>query len=818
MVMIYGIVYLGNILLTWATLQQPYMSKTLSAPPPQNKNDWVHSVIFEPQPKMLLTRSTYKITSFLDFQPFLQGFQTVDTFIKDLMVDIANPAYFEKLVEPFHNTPFIIGTNQTIIAKFLMSPGCVLHPYACRSKLHFDQFNVEIQYIYKVFRATYKKFLTIIDHMDYHPSQQYSQNKTRIKRSEFYTTYGHYHSPTRELTPFENKFLDAFLKALYKINPTLHTNISRMKRTGIFTWLLGWGIFTNARSISKIKDNLHILQKQNQLQDKQIKQLAKYLNLTMHQVDRHSQMLYEMDTKLLILNKTLQHLMWSIDVIRYENSVLHYFQARIYRVYTSLYALHGDVDSLFEYMRILATQELNPTIIPPDVLKTILHNIENDIKSNARLKLCEDPNTNIWSYYGTIKLTPIVLQDYLMLILTVPLVDQTLYMDLYKVHNLPMLHPTLQMHVQYEIEGPYLATLMDSMYITLPTDIDIRLCLMTRGHLCMFNQALYPVDNTNWCIYALFINDINKIKRNCILKPLNRTTNLAYSLDGYLWAISALAAEKLQIRCVMETHVITIHPPLQIVDIGDGCEAYSTSIYIPAKSELTATVQSLTRSQFFLDYNFQYTNVSNFVVWYKTNFATLTKEEIATLQAKIMKLPTMPMDIFDKTLETINENYPFSLSPKLILALLILIGVCFIIFGILFIWYKRKTTLATSTVGHLHKLIPSLKEKQPTLSSLLPIFSEFVHPNVSTKPETTNAASPQSPTRDKHSKPEMMPRHHTKPNKSKMVTPSAPSIETEPISLELFNRAATDLDAKGEIQLRRYNKFLHQKNKNGDGY
>ena len=777
MVMIYGIVYLGNILLTWATLQQPYMSKTLSTPPPQNKNDWVHSVIFEPQPKMLLTRSTYKITSFLDFQPFLQGFQTVDTFIKDLMVDIASPAYFEKLVEPFHNTPFIIGTNQTIIAKFLMSPGCVLHPYACRSKLHFDQFNIEIQYIYKVFRATYKKFLTIIDHMDYHPSQQYSQNKTRIKRSEFYTSYGHYHSPTRELTPSENKFLDDFLKALNKINPTLHTNISRMKRTGIFTWLLGWGIFTNARSISKIKDNLHILQKQNQLQDKQIKQLAKYLNLTMHQVDRHSQMLYEMDTKLLILNKTLQHLMWSIDVIRYENSVLHYFQARIYRVYTSLYALRGDVDSLFEYMRILATQELNPTIIPPDVLKTILHNIENDIKSNARLKLCEDPNTNIWSYYGTIKLTPIVLQDYLMLILTVPLVDQTLYMDLYKVHNLPMLHPTLQMHVQYEIEGPYLATLMDSMYITLPTDIDIRLCLMTRGHLCMFNQALYPVDNTNWCIYALFINDINKIKRNCILKPLNRTTNLAYSLDGYLWAISALAAEKLQIRCVMETHVITIHPPLQIVDIGDGCEAYSTSIYIPAKSELTATVQSLTRSQFFLDYNFQYTNVSNFVVWYKTNFATLTKEEIATLQAKIMKLPTMPMDIFDKTLETINENYPFSLSPKLILALLILIGVCFIVFGILFIWYKRKTTLAASTVGHLHKLIPSLKEKQPTLSSLLPIFSEFVHPNVSTTPETTNAASQQSPTRDKHSKPEMVPRrHHTKPNKSKMVTPSAPSM------------------------------------------
>ena len=75
--------------------------------------------------------------------------------------------------------------------------------------------------------------------------------------------------------------------------------------------------------------------------------------------------------------------------------------------------------------------------------------------------MCEDPETNIWSYYETIKLTPIVLEDYLMLILTVPLVDQSLHMNLYKVHNLPMLHPTLHVHVQYEIEGSYLATVMD---------------------------------------------------------------------------------------------------------------------------------------------------------------------------------------------------------------------------------------------------------------------------------------------------------------------------------------------------------------------
>ena len=57
----------------------------------------------------------------------------------------------------------------------------------------------------------------------------------------------------------------------------------------------------------------------------------------------------------------------------------------------------GDVDSLYEYMRALASQELNPMIIPPDILKKILHKIMEDIKSNARLRLCEDSETNIWS-------------------------------------------------------------------------------------------------------------------------------------------------------------------------------------------------------------------------------------------------------------------------------------------------------------------------------------------------------------------------------------------------------------------------------------
>ena len=111
----------------------------------------------------------------------------------------------------------------------------------------------------------YIKYFKLYIKNSYHPLQQHNANARRVKRSEMYTLYGQYHTQTRKLTPSGENFLDAFMKALYAINLSLHKYLSCMKGVGIFTWIFGWGVFSNARSISKIKNNLHTLQKQNQL-------------------------------------------------------------------------------------------------------------------------------------------------------------------------------------------------------------------------------------------------------------------------------------------------------------------------------------------------------------------------------------------------------------------------------------------------------------------------------------------------------------------------------------------------------------------------
>ena len=197
-------------------------------------------VIFESQLKIQLTRLSYKVTSFLDFQPFLGAFQSVNEYLKDLTRDINNPDYFQRMVSPFSNLQITPLSKETIIWKFLNSPACKVNPYGCKSKIKLEQYRLEIQYVIKVFHAIYKKFLTAINHIDYHPSQ--IQNATHVKRSEEYSLYGHYRTHTQMLTPSEENFLDEFLKAFYKINPSLHKSLTCMKRVGILTWISGWGV------------------------------------------------------------------------------------------------------------------------------------------------------------------------------------------------------------------------------------------------------------------------------------------------------------------------------------------------------------------------------------------------------------------------------------------------------------------------------------------------------------------------------------------------------------------------------------------------
>ena len=53
------------------------------------------------------------------------------------------------------------------------------------------------------------------------------------------------------------------------------------------------------------------------------------------------------------------------------------------------------------------------------------------------------------------------MENFLLVILTIPLADQSLIMNMHRVHNLSALHPKLHVQFQYQLEGEYLAITKD---------------------------------------------------------------------------------------------------------------------------------------------------------------------------------------------------------------------------------------------------------------------------------------------------------------------------------------------------------------------
>ena len=247
------------------------------------------------------------------------------------------------------------------------------------------------------------------------------------------------------------------------------------------------------------------------MQQDQILELSHYLNITYAHVSTNRYAITNLQVQLTELNQTLIATMEDAKFVKYTVAVITDIGIILAELTLGVMGLQQNVNAIYKYLRVLSSKQVNPLLIPLDALRGVLAHIKDDMKRNPRLQLPEDPNVNIWNYYPIMKITPIVMEDFLLIILTIPLTDQSLEMNLYKVYNLPALHPKLKVEFTYELEGEYLAITKNKLYAALPTAREIRICKGTGGYLCLMNQALYPIERIEWCIYALFTH--NKTKR-----------------------------------------------------------------------------------------------------------------------------------------------------------------------------------------------------------------------------------------------------------------------------------------------------------------
>ena len=319
------------------------------------------------------------------------------------------------------------------------------------------------------------------------------------------------------MTLEETKYLIKLLTDLAAWDPMRNVTHREKRFIPLFASLGATiGSIVNAGQIKKIKRNIAILQEATLLQDQQIRELARYADLTAARIRSHDTQIYRLQYKLLVVEDGIKEMIDVSNFQVYTSFHVSIAQTILSRLQTGTVSIENNIDKIFEYLRIMSSHKATFAVIPPVALRKLLVKIENRMRTNPRLKLPYDPRAGgIWKYYSVIKITPIVMDKMLVILMTIHVLDKTLELNIYQVHNLPAIPPGQEVAALYQLESKYFAIGKHGMYVTLPTEQSVRICLQTELAICILEQALYPIKHITWCVYALFMDDEERIKRDC---------------------------------------------------------------------------------------------------------------------------------------------------------------------------------------------------------------------------------------------------------------------------------------------------------------
>ena len=428
---------------------------------------------------MQTSRSTYKVTSFIDFTPYLEYFQQFERYLEAFKSSISN----------FENDPVLWEfREQTMRAMHNIKGEACRHYPACYSQsLVYKLRSIEIQAIahrrerehcmawHMQACLVLRQFEYILNVTEY-VNENYLRVKAKFLRAIDYVEDINVGEPTptspsprhkrdsgmpfdTRMTLEETKYLTKLLTDLAAWDPTQNVTRREKRFVPLFASLgAAIGSIVNAGQIKKIKKSIAILQEATLLQDQQIRELARYANLTAAPIRSHDTQIYRLQYKLLVVEDGIKEM---IDVSNFQVYTSHHVsigQTILSRLQTGTVSIENNIDKIFEYLRIMSSHKATSAVIPPVALRKLLVKIENCMHSNPRLKLPYDPRAGgIWKYYSVIKITPIVMDKMLVILMTIPVLDKSLELNIYQVHNLPAIPPGQEVAALYQLESRYFA-------------------------------------------------------------------------------------------------------------------------------------------------------------------------------------------------------------------------------------------------------------------------------------------------------------------------------------------------------------------------
>ena len=401
--------------------------------PPVKPRRGRQSVIFEPLQNVQMSWSKFQVMSFIDFQTYLDYFHNyegyLDKFMDSIMRVPEQPLYqrfmrdkggdlsvypgtcdqpprCRALSETYHEAFDSQGRSHRI--KENHESLCRnRHIHACLVQCQFDRLLNMTQYLRQNYYRVKERFLESIDYVeDVTKEGQAKGESLRVRRSP---------RKSPKQTPRVREGRPAKREKVH------------VRRKRLINLLAGIGVIINSVQIKKVKQSINRLQEQNILQDQKIDELARYLNLTADRVKLHYEQIYALQVEMIRLHSGLCSLVAATNFHLYTYYLMNMVQLLVLKLLVGMNNLELNIDKISEYLRIMATHKATPMVIPPEALRSLLRKVVQQLRPNPQLRLPYDPEgTGIWKYYDNIRVYPVLTDNMLVILLTIPILDTTL--------------------------------------------------------------------------------------------------------------------------------------------------------------------------------------------------------------------------------------------------------------------------------------------------------------------------------------------------------------------------------------------------------
>ena len=145
---------------TRTTPDQLYENEEMSEEHEIKVGNRIEPIIFEPQRKIKFSRSTYKVTSYVDFKSYKQAFKQFGQYMRKFLADLCDPRYVDTLYKAGTNERD--PSNQRKEKKlntFFTDDTYTQLTYQCRIQNQFVQLKNEVNKVNQIYQETYRPLI-----------------------------------------------------------------------------------------------------------------------------------------------------------------------------------------------------------------------------------------------------------------------------------------------------------------------------------------------------------------------------------------------------------------------------------------------------------------------------------------------------------------------------------------------------------------------------------------------------------------------------------------------------------------------------------